>query len=115
MAFAGARIDSGVTSAGYSHVMPNQPTAKKELKTNKKTAAAIPALLFTSEYLLVAASTIMEPDIPTAPKIISLRRPNFSIVKMAIHEAMKYSVPFNAASRRLMKLDKPMRTNSVAA
>lgn len=115
MAFAGARIDSGVTSAGYSHVMPSQPTAKKELKTNKKTAAAMPALLLTSEYLLVAVSTTMERDMPTAPKSISLRRPNFSMVKTAIHEAMKYSVPFSAASRRLVKLDRPMRTNSVAA
>lgn len=115
IALAGARIDSGVTSAGYSHVMPSQPTAKKELKTNKKTAAAMPALLLTSENLLVAASTTIEPDMPTAPKSINLRRPNFSIVKMAIQEAMKYSVPFNAASRRLIKFDSPMRTNSVAA
>lgn len=115
MAFAGARIDSGVTSAGYSHVMPSQPTAKNELKTKRNTAAAMPALLLTSEYLLVAASTTIEPDMPTAPKSISLRRPNFSMVKMAIQEAMKYSVPFNAASRRLKKLDRPMRTKSVAA
>jgi hypothetical protein len=37
MAFAGARMDRGVISAGYSHVMPSQPTAKKELNTKRKT------------------------------------------------------------------------------
>ena len=30
-AFAGARIRRGTISAGYSQVMPSQPTAKKEL------------------------------------------------------------------------------------
>lgn len=29
-----ARIRRGVTSAGYSHAIPSQPTAKKVLKTN---------------------------------------------------------------------------------
>jgi hypothetical protein len=37
MAFAGARMLKGVISAGYSHVMPSQPMAKKELKTKRKT------------------------------------------------------------------------------
>lgn len=115
MALAGARIASGVISAGYSQVIPSHPTAKKELKTNKKIAAVIPAPLLTSEYLLVAASTTIEADMPTAPKIMSLRRPNLSIVKMAIQEAMKYSVPLRAARSRLRKFDNPMRTKIVAA
>jgi hypothetical protein len=62
IALAGARVSSGVISAGYlkkrfcqkntiggyhraithSHVIPNQPTAKNELKTNRKTAATMP-------------------------------------------------------------------------
>lgn len=115
MAFAGARIASGVISAGYSQVMPSHPTAKKELKTNKKMAAVMPAPLLTSEYLLVTASTTIESDMPTAPKIISLRRPILSIVKMAIKEAIKYSVPFSAARSRLRKFERPMRTKMVAA
>jgi hypothetical protein len=115
IALAGARIASGVISAGYSQVMPNHPTAKKELKTNRKTAAAIPALLFASLYAVVVARTIIEADIPMAPRSMSLRRPILSMVNTATHEAMKYSVPFRAASSRLMKGDKPMRRNIVAA
>lgn len=95
--------------------MPSHPTAKKELKTNRKTAAAIPAPLSTVLYADVIASTIMEADIPTAPKSMSLRRPNFSMVKTATHEARKYSVPFRAASSRLRKGDRPMRRKMVAA
>lgn len=37
-AFVGARIRRGTISAGYSQVIPNQPKAKKVLKTNRKTA-----------------------------------------------------------------------------
>lgn len=33
----------------------------------------------------------MENDMPAAPNIMSCRRPNFSMVKTAIHEARKYS------------------------
>ena len=44
-AFAGARIFNGTISAGYNHVMPNQPTAKKVLKTNKNNACTIPGPL----------------------------------------------------------------------
>ena len=42
IALAGARIDRGVISAGYNHVIPSHPMAKKELNTKRKTAAAIP-------------------------------------------------------------------------
>lgn len=41
-AFAGARIRRGTISAGYSQVIPSQPMAKKVLKTNNITAAAMP-------------------------------------------------------------------------
>lgn len=115
MALAGARIAKGVISAGYSQVMPNQPTAKNELKTNRKTAAVMPAPLLTSEYLLVAARTTIDNDMPTAPKIINLRRPILSMVKMAMSDAMKYSVPLSAARSRLVKLERPIRTKMVAA
>jgi hypothetical protein len=65
MALAGARMLRGVISAtggqrvlqdcsrcclpGYSHVMPNQPTAKKLLKTKRKTAATIPVVVLVCE------------------------------------------------------------------
>ena len=42
MAFAGARMDRGVISAGYSQVMPNQPMAKQVLKRKRNRAATIP-------------------------------------------------------------------------
>jgi hypothetical protein len=40
--FDGARILRGTISAGYSHVIPSQPMAKKVLKTNRNTAEMIP-------------------------------------------------------------------------
>lgn len=78
--------------------MPSQPMAKKVLNTNRNTAAAIPA-----EPLVVdvqPARIAIEADIPTAPKSMSGRRPNFSIVKTAIQDAAKYSVPLAAARIR---------------
>lgn len=42
-------------------------------------------------------------DMPAAPNIMRLRLPNFSIVKMAIQDAIQYSVPLQAAKRRLRK------------
>jgi len=116
-----------VNVPGYSQVIPSQPTAKNELKTKRKTAAAIPEALLTWD--VVAASTTIESckgygvsvecpklnnrkvvltDCPIAPNIINFRRPNFSIVKMAIQLATKYSVPLSAASSLLVKLPRPM-------
>jgi hypothetical protein len=94
-------------SAGYSQVIPNQPKAKKVLKTNKNTAAAIPGLLSPSK-LVVMAKTIIEIDIPAAPINISGRRPTFSIMKMGIRDARKYSVPLQAARIRDVKPSIPM-------
>jgi hypothetical protein len=65
----GARILSGTISDGYSHVIPNHPMAKKVLKTNRKTAAAIPLPVLLTE--VVPASTAIEIDCPTAPKSIN--------------------------------------------
>lgn len=52
---------------------------------------------------------------PAAPKSMSFLRPNFSIVKMATHDATKYSVPFSAASRRLRKPERPMLFSNIVA
>ena len=41
-AFDGARIFSGTISAGYNHVIPSQPMAKKVLKMKRNVAATIP-------------------------------------------------------------------------
>lgn len=52
-AFAGARILKGTISAGYSHVMPSQPIAKKVLKRKRKRAATIPEVLVLSLVIIV--------------------------------------------------------------
>jgi hypothetical protein len=49
---------------------------------------------------------------PAAPKVINLRRPTFSMVKTAIQEAMKYSVPLQAAISFALKADKPTSFSS---
>lgn len=54
------------------------------------------------------AKIAMDPAIPAAPKSISDRRPNFSIVYTAIQEAKKYSVPFAAARIRAVVPPNPM-------
>ncbi len=95
------RILKGVISAGYNQVIPNQPTAKKELKTKRNTAAAIPApelsLFAGSAAQLVPVNIAIVNACPNAPKIINFLLPKCSIVKKANHEAMKYSVPLQAA------------------
>ena len=93
-------------SAGYSQVIPNHPTAKNVLKMNKKAAATIPGP--EPPILVMTARMIMEADWPTAPNSISLRRPVFSMMNTAIHEARKYSVPLQAARMREMKGVKPI-------
>lgn len=45
----------------------------------------------------------MDNDMPTAPKSMSERRPNFSMMKTGIQETKKYSVPLQAARTREMK------------
>lgn len=46
---------------------------------------------------------------------MSFLLPNFSIVKIAMKDAKKYSVPFKAARRRLMKLESPMLFSKIVA
>lgn len=93
----------------HSQVIPSQPTAKNELKTKRKAAATIPAAVLRSSALLPSfiefaiARTTMDNDMPTAPKSMSERRPNFSIMKTGIQETKKYSVPLHAARIREMK------------
>lgn len=105
-ALAGARILRGTISAGYSQVMPSQPMAKNVLKTKRNTVWAIPALVpfevpeWVEEILSVMARITIESDMPMAPKIIRVRRPNLSTVNTATQEAMKYSVPLRAEIRR---------------
>lgn len=104
-ALAGARILKGTISAGYSQVMPSQPIAKKVLKTKRKTVLPIPA--FGPLMLAVIAKTTMDSDIPAAPNSIRERRPNLSIVKTAIQEARKYSVPLAPAMIRESSPERP--------
>ena len=86
--------------------MPSQPMAKKVLKMNRKAAAVTPVPDDGCE--VVPARMAIEADIPTAPNSMSERRPNFSMVNTAIHDARKYSVPFAAARIREMKGVNPM-------
>ena len=95
------------------HVIPSHPTAKKELKTKRKTAAAIPVFLFVCA--VVPARTAMDMACPAAPKIMSFRRPAFSMMKIAINEASQYSVPFRAASKREVKPERPMPVSNMVA
>lgn len=76
--------------------------------------ASNPKLLLP--MLLVAPARIaMEIDMPVAPKIIKERRPNFSIVKMAIQLAIQYSVPLQADKRRLKKGERPIEFSKMVA
>ena len=104
-ALAGALILKGTISAGYSQVMPSHPIAKKVLNRNKNTVDAIPDLLVP--MLSVIARMIIHPDMPVAPNIMSARRPKRSMVKTAIQEAAKYSVPLQAAMSRERKSLRP--------
>ena len=54
----------------------------------------------------ITASIIIEKLWPAAPNIINCRLPNFSMVKTAIQDAAKYSVPLPAAKIREIKPDK---------
>jgi hypothetical protein len=110
-ALAGARIFNGTISAGYNQVIPNHPIAKQELKTKRKTAAATsPPGVWR---LAVIAKIIIEIDMPAAPKSIKVRRPNFSIVNTATHEARKYSVPLQAETIREVTRSIPSRCSKM--
>jgi hypothetical protein len=57
----------------------------------------------------------IEIDMPVAPNNIRGRRPNFSMVKTATHDAIQYSVPFKADSRRLINGERPMEVSKIVA
>ena len=95
-------------------VIPSQPTAKNELKTNRNTAATMPRLALPVTDV-VPAKTAIDAACPAAPNSMSFRRPKRSMVKMATHEAMKYSVPFRAASSLLKKGESPMLFSKIVA
>jgi hypothetical protein len=114
IAFAGALILNGVISAGYNHVMPSHPIAKNELNTKRNTVASNPKLEL-SILLSAPARMAMDIDMPAAPNIIKVRRPNFSIVKMAIQDAIQYSVPLQAERRRDRKGERPMLFSKMVA
>lgn len=64
---------------------------------------------------VVPARIAIEHAWPIAPNSISFRLPIFSIAKIAIKEAKKYSVPFRAARRRERKGDRPMLCSKMVA
>jgi hypothetical protein len=72
-------------------------------------------MLALPNELVVPARTAMEKDMPAAPNIINGRRPNFSMVKMAIQDAIQYSVPLQADRRRLRKGERPMLFSKMVA
>lgn len=76
------------------------------MKMNRNTAATIPGPVPPTD--VTAARTTIDRDIPTAPINIKGRRPTFSMVKTAIQDAKKYSVPLQAAKIRERKPDRPI-------
>ena len=104
--------------------------AKKELNTKRKTVyrgcqhvvCAAQEMIHTAAMpicslcrLVVPAKTHILNDIPAAPNIINERRPNFSIVKMAIQDAIQYSVPLQAANNLLRNGDRPIFCSKMVA
>lgn len=86
---------------------------KKVLKTNKKVAATMSGAV--PPILVMTASITIEMDMPYAPKSMSLRRPTFSMMKTAIQEARKYSVPLQAARIREMNGVRPISFSYIVA
>jgi hypothetical protein len=72
-------------------------------------------MLELPKLLVVPASTAIDMDMPAAPNIINGRRPNFSMVKIAIHDAIQYSVPLQADRSRLRKGERPMLVSKIVA
>jgi hypothetical protein len=72
-------------------------------------------MLAEPKLLVVPARTAMDMDMPAAPKIMSGRRPNFSMVKMAIQDAIQYSVPLQAERRRAKKGERPILFSKIVA
>jgi hypothetical protein len=83
-ALAGARIRRGVTSAGYSQVIPNQPIENQVLKRNRQrtemTCAAV--LSFPTEMYRPARTTKVAP-MAIEVEIINFLRPSRSMRRRA--------------------------------
>jgi hypothetical protein len=105
-ALAGAWILDGTISAGYNQVIPSHPIAKNVLNMDKKAAVVTPVAVPLA--LVVPARTAIETAMPAAPNSINGRRPNFSMVNTAIHDAREYLVPLAAVRMRDMKASRPM-------
>ena len=103
--------------------------AKHVLKAKRKTVSAMPDLVVRIDWQAVnTAMQIAIPEeksqiwseafmeivriLPAAPKSISFRLPTFSIVNTAIHDAMKYSVPLQAAMSLELNGVKPTTSSS---
>jgi hypothetical protein len=97
---------NGTISAGYNHIIPSHPIAKKVLKMNKKAAAVTPVAVPLA--FVVPARTAIETAMPAAPNSINGRRPTYSMVNTAIHDARKYSVPLAAVRIRDVKASRLM-------
>ena len=105
-AFAGARMRRPTISAGYNHVMPNQPRAKNELNTNSRIHEMTWAAEFSERLPRIARRT-NEMVCPMEPMIMSFRLPTRSMMKIAMRLARKYSVPLHAATMRDFVSDSP--------
>lgn len=80
-ALAGARILNGVTSAGYSQVIPSQPMENHVLNKNSMRTEKIWATLDVSLYS--PARMAMVPACKTVVQSIRGRRPSLSMMKRA--------------------------------
>jgi hypothetical protein len=80
-ALAGARILNGVTSAGYSQVIPSQPMENHVLNKNSMRTEKICATLDVSSYK--PARMAMVPACKTVVQSIRGRRPSLSMMKRA--------------------------------
>ena len=80
-AFAGALIFKGTISAGYSQVIPSQPTAKNVLKTKSRAMTAMDGPrggLSPPVSDAEPARAAIVAAWPAAPKSINFRRPTRS-------------------------------------
>jgi hypothetical protein len=71
--------------------------------------------LHSEKELFLLPEKLIHFDSGVHTKIIRVRLPNFSMVKMAIQDAIQYSVPLHAANRRLRKGDRPMFCSNIVA
>ena len=108
-AFAWALTRKGVTSAGYSQVIPSQPIENQVLNKNRhRTETTWAALfpLFSMSYK--PAKTAIVTAWNAAIHSMRGRRPARSMMKMAMILVMKYVVPFTPEMIRLNSASRPI-------